>query len=422
MKMLRHFAFAAFLVLASAPTYGQWQAPNHAVPLGRGAGVTGFGSVAPGAAGLPLVSNGSGVDPSFQGGLALSGLTINPAVGSVAQPLAILTNSPNPTNVVSNTPELGVGSFTLNAIRSVGDSIGLDNVTAKQVNTLTVINTAGGSQINGARNAFYSFFALTAATAPTNPCKCYVSSTFWAQAYFNDGGTGTSTANSKGTLFATNPVALLGPGATNWREITGAEVNIAIQAGASASYKNAWSLVALNTDAVQGSVYDAALSISSQGGAVGWKNGILFSAANGQAPVASNGTLIGTQDAGAVTNGINFGSYTFSGAAIATPGFLVVGTGDTTVRHLSGATAVPTASACPGFALAPGSSDTAGSVSMTSATSCAMIFGAAYANPPYCVITPWASLSTVQANASTGAVAISFGTAQTKFTYTCMGN
>lgn len=77
MKILRAAATLAFL-LACAPAFAQWQTPNHSVPLGRGIGVTGFGSVAPGTAGQPLVSQGSTSDPAF-GTIANSGLTPGPA-------------------------------------------------------------------------------------------------------------------------------------------------------------------------------------------------------------------------------------------------------------------------------------------------------------------------------------------------------
>lgn len=40
--------------------------PQYAVPIGKGAGTTGFGSAAPGATGTALVSNGPGSSPSFQ--------------------------------------------------------------------------------------------------------------------------------------------------------------------------------------------------------------------------------------------------------------------------------------------------------------------------------------------------------------------
>lgn len=69
MKILR--ALAIFLLLTS-PAIAQWQVPAHALPVGQGAGVTGFGAVGPCAVGLPFVGQGSGADP-ICGPLSLSG-------------------------------------------------------------------------------------------------------------------------------------------------------------------------------------------------------------------------------------------------------------------------------------------------------------------------------------------------------------
>lgn len=44
----------------------QWQVPNYAVPIGRGAGITGFKSAAPGASGGILTSAGASADPTFK--------------------------------------------------------------------------------------------------------------------------------------------------------------------------------------------------------------------------------------------------------------------------------------------------------------------------------------------------------------------
>lgn len=58
---------AFFIVcLFGAPATAQWQVPDHSVPVGRGAGTTGFKFAAPGAAGQVLTSNGAAADPSFQ--------------------------------------------------------------------------------------------------------------------------------------------------------------------------------------------------------------------------------------------------------------------------------------------------------------------------------------------------------------------
>jgi hypothetical protein len=55
----------ALCLLASTPAVAQWQVPDHAVPIGRGPGFTGFKSAAPGAAGQSLISQGASRDPIF---------------------------------------------------------------------------------------------------------------------------------------------------------------------------------------------------------------------------------------------------------------------------------------------------------------------------------------------------------------------
>lgn len=55
-------AFLAFLIPTLA--HAQWQVPNHSVPTGRGGGTTGFGSVGPCTAGIPLVGAGANADPA----------------------------------------------------------------------------------------------------------------------------------------------------------------------------------------------------------------------------------------------------------------------------------------------------------------------------------------------------------------------
>lgn len=72
MKIFRSAALLVALLLAASPALAQWQTPNHSVPLGRGVGVTGFGSVVPSIAGRPFIDNGAGLDPGF-GSIANSG-------------------------------------------------------------------------------------------------------------------------------------------------------------------------------------------------------------------------------------------------------------------------------------------------------------------------------------------------------------
>ena len=77
MKILRA-AFAITFLFVCGPAFSQWQTPNHSVPLGRGPGVTGFGSAVPGTAGMPFVSEGPSADPAF-GTIGNSGFTAGAA-------------------------------------------------------------------------------------------------------------------------------------------------------------------------------------------------------------------------------------------------------------------------------------------------------------------------------------------------------
>lgn len=61
---LRLAAFVVAAVLAPPPVAAQWQTPDHSVPVGNGGGVTGFNSVGPCVAGVPIVGAGTSADPA----------------------------------------------------------------------------------------------------------------------------------------------------------------------------------------------------------------------------------------------------------------------------------------------------------------------------------------------------------------------
>lgn len=175
--------------------------------------------------------------------------------------------------------------------------------------------------------------------AATNTNQNYVAVQAYTSVTASLGGTGLTMPNSKGQLFGAGMLAVAYPGATNLRNLTGAECNVQASAGSSVAYKSCFQLVAMPDDAVQGSVYDCGLSISSQVGAVGYKHGILFSAANGKQAVASTGTLIGVADGGTAANGLDLNGYTFTANAFASNGFSVNGSGGLTALNFISTTA-----------------------------------------------------------------------------------
>lgn len=83
--MIRLFAPLFYLLLA-LPAAAQWQVPNHAIPVGRGSGVSGFSFIAPGAAGRAIVSDGTtwgvSASPAIQTLIGGTGITVS-AAGTV---------------------------------------------------------------------------------------------------------------------------------------------------------------------------------------------------------------------------------------------------------------------------------------------------------------------------------------------------
>jgi hypothetical protein len=65
--MKKWLAPLALLFALTTGALAQWQTPNHSVPVGKGAGVTGFGSVGPCTSGYFVGGTGASTDPSCQG-------------------------------------------------------------------------------------------------------------------------------------------------------------------------------------------------------------------------------------------------------------------------------------------------------------------------------------------------------------------
>jgi hypothetical protein len=157
--------------------------------------------------------------------------------------------------------------------------------------------------------------------------------------------------------------------------------------------------------------------------------GSIFIASNG---VANNDLAItqpassvnGVQIVGATTGNpptINVaGSDTNASLLLSGKGSFPVVVGNN--AHFFGSGTAPTASACAGFALSAGSTDLAGRVTFTSATSCALSFGQVFANAPFCVVSPGSAVSTSESTTTTSVLTATFGTAQTAMMYHCMGS
>lgn len=358
---------AAFFIASALPATAQWQTPDHSVPVGRGAGATGFKSVAPGTSGLPFVSQGSSADPAYQAltgsGIASSTITGSNIAGNtvansnlaqmpaktvkcnltgstanasdctniVLAPPSGLTLAFSSTQILSGTP---AGSMSANLISIPSDTVAIPG--QNFLNGLTIDHHVAFA--TGNRQAFLANFVVdgsptSVAGGPLN----YVASTFNAQGNKNLLGTGLTWATASGGMFAINPSVIAQSGATNLLNVAGAEVNVAMQAGSSSYSKLGFSIVGYSSDAVQGSAVDAMLNLRNQGGAVGWNDGILVSdfLGNAQFPIKSNGNVMRVTVNGATTiaNGIDMdpgGLLTITGNAWKSKNAAINGSGAAT--------------------------------------------------------------------------------------------
>jgi hypothetical protein len=136
-------------------------------------------------------------------------------------------------------------------------------------------------------------------------------------------------------LFALNPTSTLQSGATNLFTLSGAEVDVGIQTGASAKYRLGWSVV--DNGNLQAASFDAAYEVAAAGGP-GWKTAFLLDNIHGSAPLSTTGCVICTDgSAVTITTGIDLSAYTISGNFLKGPsGFQVTGGAAITALSLNG--------------------------------------------------------------------------------------
>jgi hypothetical protein len=186
----------------------------------------------------------------------------------------------------------------------------------------------GGAATRGGRIAAGFVLNQTAATADLADLF-YTALSAGSNASFNNGGTGLTSLTAKGRNFGFNPSAALRSGATNWFQNSAAEFNVEIQAGASAYIRSGITVASLNGP-VQGSVTDTAFWVYGLGAK--WKS--IFTIGGTQAwPVDPAGTILlaDAQSGGTAGIGIDFSSVTFATAFLKSIGFLVDGSGNSTI-------------------------------------------------------------------------------------------
>ena len=149
MKILSAAALA--FLLACVPAFAQ-QTAIHSVPIGKGAGNTGFNQAVPSTAGQPLVSQGPTVDPAF-GTIANSGFTPGPAntaKGSLNGTTTVDLPLPNCTGVNQAWKYVSGTGINCSAVSTTGGydmpiNLGLSALASGNALTITLTQANGAA-------------------------------------------------------------------------------------------------------------------------------------------------------------------------------------------------------------------------------------------------------------------------------------
>lgn len=158
--MMKKLLLSAAILFAASQALAQTtgEVANHAIPIGKGPGVDGWGTAIPGAAGGLLTSTGASTDPTFQ----------NLAMATAAQYLAgVNTTLPIPPSIIYPTEvTVTFGATTtfdfstfINAIETLTGNVTtqtLTNVTAGKAGMITFIQDGTGSRTT-VWNAIFKF-------------------------------------------------------------------------------------------------------------------------------------------------------------------------------------------------------------------------------------------------------------------------
>jgi hypothetical protein len=331
--------FISGVPTVSVQNYGT--APVQGLQFDINGAVQGFPSVSP----LPVTLNGLPCFLTTAGALTQC-TTINQSVDITINPYTPPVAFPGTQALGVQIPSTGTCTTGNNNCYYNFINIPSDNVVVGSGTSGTWVSGIGleenwhfgGAAMTGQRIGIGVNVNLDSTTGNTAAVASYGAAAFNMNANANDNGTSTSSANSRGQIEAVNIISRLNNGATNYRALQGAEIDVQAATGSSTYEKVGLQVVQLSTDAVQGATYDTAIGIANQSGAVGWTNGILFGGLQGAWPFVSTATAITcASPCGTLASFIDMSGATITTNFLNSKGFSVNGSGQITTGSAGGA-------------------------------------------------------------------------------------
>lgn len=246
------------------------------------------------------------------GNLNVTG-TITASIASITSPSGLSTTF---TSTATGTGSTGGTQQYFNLFNIQSDNVDAgSSPSTSYVLGLHVNHAFGGSSATGGRYGNFTNLYQLNATNSSNAVRFYVAVGGQGQSNSGDGGT-IGGGLEKGQIFGGNFLGVLNTGATGYEIVAGTLNQVYMISTSSAKIKAAVINELGETDAVQGSTYDALEMFSAKTGAsVFAKNGILFGNMRGAYPLGGSSTIIATVGTTTVNYGIDFSTWGFNTCA-----------------------------------------------------------------------------------------------------------
>ena len=218
-----------------------------------------------------------------------------------------------------------------------GDTADVTGATAQNLFYLYGGFNFGGTGMKGGRIGLGISHAFNGGNSSNTPGSQYfhIGISNQTVAAYRDGGT---TTNPAGQLFGFFGSSELRPGAKAWAEIKAMELNVSIDALASATRKYGITIVTSTTDAEEAEGEEAFIRLAKKSNAtasIGMRSGLMFGGSPSYWGIPSYGSLIeaaastlGTPPAMTAAYGFDASLVTFGGAFLRSSAFAVDGSGN----------------------------------------------------------------------------------------------